>query len=128
MLQAGAHLRRARATWLKEAHDAKRRTNGLSVRQREVMVRLLSGQPNKVVAKQLNISVRTVEKHRKQMHGRTETTTLLDLLRVYLAAERPLTAAYSLSFDDLSMLLCIPVVQPPCRLIINGDSISNDSV
>ena len=52
------------------------------------------------MALQLNISAKTVEKHRQLLHSRTGTTTLPELVRLQFIAERPLEAAYSLVPDE----------------------------
>ena len=44
-----------------------RRIDGLSTRERQVMDELLSGKPNKVIAHDLNIVLRTVEVHRARI-------------------------------------------------------------
>ena len=58
----------------------------LSVREHEVFSKIANGQANKVVAYELNISVRTVETHR---------AAILDKLRVTTLAEAVLVATHA---------------------------------
>lgn len=62
----------------------------LTPREREVMMLALAGYPNKVIAKRLGISYRTVELHRSRILQKTGTTSMLELAR--LAADCGLTA------------------------------------
>ena len=59
---------------------------GLTPRQRDVMERVLAGQPSKNIAADLNISQRTVENHRASIMKRTEAKSLPALARLALLA------------------------------------------
>ena len=59
---------------------------GLTARQREVMERVLAGQPSKNIAADLNISQRTVENHRASIMKRTGSKSLPALARLALLA------------------------------------------
>ena len=68
---------------------------GLTPRQREVMERVLAGQPSKNIAADLGISQRTVENHRASIMKRTGSKSLPALARLALVAagggaERPI--------------------------------------
>ncbi|MBF0130086.1 MAG: response regulator transcription factor, partial [Alphaproteobacteria bacterium] len=54
----------------------------LSAREREVMLLLVAGHPNKVVADRLGISPRTVEVHRAHIMEKTGAGNLADLVRM----------------------------------------------
>ena len=60
----------------------------LTPREQEVFGRVASGQANKVVAIELNISERTVEIHRSQVMQKTEARTLADLVRMKLLLDQ----------------------------------------
>jgi two-component system CheB/CheR fusion protein len=59
---------------------------GLTARQREVMERVLAGQPSKNIAADLGISQRTVENHRASIMKRTGSKSLPALARLALVA------------------------------------------
>ena len=54
----------------------------LTPRQREIMARVLDGQPSKNIAADLRISQRTVENHRAAIMRRTGSTSLAALARL----------------------------------------------
>jgi two-component system response regulator FixJ len=66
--------------------DTARRLKELSPREHEVMLSLVRGNPNKIVAHELGISVRTVEIHRANVMSKTESRSLAELVRLALVA------------------------------------------
>lgn len=66
--------------------DAVRRIATLSTREREVLDGLLAGQPNKLIAYDLGISVRTVEVHRARMMERLGIHQLAEVIRLGVMA------------------------------------------
>jgi two-component system response regulator FixJ len=74
--------------------DAKRRVAALSGRERDVLERLLAGSSNKLIARELDISPRTVEMHRARMLDKLavrSTTEAVELAR--LSGVKPIAAA-----------------------------------
>jgi FixJ family two-component response regulator/signal transduction histidine kinase len=69
---------------------AAKRIEGLTERQRQIMDRVLDGQPNKNIAADLGLSQRTVENHRAKLMRRTGVASLPELARLALTAS-PLT-------------------------------------
>ena len=71
-------------TKLRESASA--HLTGLTPRQRDVMERVLAGQPSKNIAADLSISQRTVENHRAAIMKRTGSKSLPALARLALLA------------------------------------------
>ena len=71
----------------REAVQAAQRIATLSPRERQVLDALLMGRPNKVIAFELGISVRTVEVHRARMMERLGTKQIADAIRLAVTAK-----------------------------------------
>jgi two-component system, chemotaxis family, CheB/CheR fusion protein len=71
---------------LKLRESASAHLAGLTPRQRDVMERVLAGQPSKNIAADLCISQRTVENHRAAIMKRTGSKSLPALARLALLA------------------------------------------
>ncbi len=69
-----------------QALDAARRIARLSPREREVLDALVAGASNKVIAFDLELSVRTVEVHRARMMERLGTHQLAEAIRLAVLA------------------------------------------
>jgi two-component system, LuxR family, response regulator FixJ len=70
----------------REAIEAVDRLAALSPREREVLNALMAGHPNKVIAYDLGISVRTVEVHRARMMHRLGVRQLAEAIRLAVIA------------------------------------------
>jgi two-component system response regulator FixJ len=75
----------------RELEEAIERIARLSRREREVLEGLIAGKPNKTIAYELGLSVRTAEVHRARMMGRLGVRTLAEAIRlaVLLQVLRP---------------------------------------
>jgi two-component system, LuxR family, response regulator FixJ len=69
-----------------EVAQAIERIAALSPREHEVLAGLLSGRPNKAIAYDLNISVRTVEVHRARLMERLGLHTFAEVIRLGVLA------------------------------------------
>ena len=58
----------------------------LTVREREVLERIVAGRANKMIAYELSISPRTVENHRARVMEKLRAKTVADLVRIALTA------------------------------------------
>jgi two-component system, LuxR family, response regulator FixJ len=81
-----ALARTDRADRNSEMLEAAERIAALSRREREVLDGLVAGHPNKVIAYELGISVRTVEVHRARMMERLGVRQLAEAIRLAVVA------------------------------------------
>ncbi|GGB40444.1 transcriptional regulatory protein FixJ [Sphingomonas metalli] len=79
------HLRNAEEAQRREA-DALERIARLSPREREVLLGMVEGLPNKVIAHRLDLSPRTVEAHRATMMEKLGVTNLADVVKCAFVA------------------------------------------
>jgi FixJ family two-component response regulator len=70
-----------------EAH-ARKRTDRLSIRERQVMECMMLGLSNKEIGRALGVSHRTVEMHRSRLHRRLGAGSLAELLALAWRARR----------------------------------------
>ena len=76
-----------------EAHvEIQARLDSLSERERQVLDRVITGHPNKVIARDLGISPRTVEIYRAKLMIKMQADNLASLVRMALTVEAPQTA------------------------------------
>ena len=59
----------------------------LTPREREVMAHLVAGKPNKIVAADMGLSVRTVETHRAHLLSKLDTRSISDLVRIWMQTQ-----------------------------------------
>jgi FixJ family two-component response regulator len=69
-------------------HVVASRLSLLSQREREVMERVIDGKSNKCIAKELGITVKTVEAHRARMMGKLDVGSVAELVRLSIGWSR----------------------------------------
>ncbi|MFO0897249.1 MAG: response regulator [Pirellulales bacterium] len=81
-------IRRSEATWADQSQRAagQRRLDLLSKREREVAELLSTGMGTKAVAKQLELSPKTVEFHRTRLYRKLDVTNAVELVRALQGA------------------------------------------
>jgi len=67
--------------------DVRRRLESLTAKEREVLDLITAGDANKVVARKLNCSVRTVELHRSGVYQKMQADSLAELVRMVVTLE-----------------------------------------
>ncbi len=67
--------------------DVMRRLETLTAKEREVLNYITAGDANKVVARKMNCSVRTVELHRRGVFQKMAADSLAELVRMVVAVE-----------------------------------------
>lgn len=71
-----------------ENESIDKRISSLTPREHEVMLRVTEGKPNKVIAHELNVSIKTVEVHRARMMEKMEASSVAELVKVTIQASR----------------------------------------
>jgi two-component system response regulator DctR len=78
-IEQALHLSQERLTARKEQPRLQSRLLELTERERDVMHLVVEGLPNKLIADQLDISVRTVEVHRARVFDKMEVKSAVEL-------------------------------------------------
>jgi len=73
--------RRERVAGIKENFDS------LTSRERQIFASIVAGQPNKAIANELGISIKTVEVHRSRLMGKMQAGSLSELVKQALFLE-----------------------------------------
>ena len=72
-----------------ESARSRKQVGALSPRELDVMRGLLEGLPNKIIAKRLDLSVRTVEMHRSKLMRRLKVRTTAEAIKIAILAGLP---------------------------------------
>ncbi len=94
-------LDKYRREWLRRHFDDVEKVRSLSPRQFEVLGHLAAGKINKIIARDLHLSPRTVEKHRREIFLRLGTTSVADVAVIWDRLKWPPTVAWSLPLECL---------------------------
>lgn len=86
-LERAFELLRDRGEKAERKRSARERISHLTTREREVLQGLMAGLPNKMLARHLDISLRTVEMHRANMMDRLQVGSLAEALTLAVQAE-----------------------------------------
>lgn len=70
--------------------DINQRIDSLTPRENEVMALVVSGHSNKSIAKELGVSIKTVEVHRGNLMSKMKAKSLSELVRIALTTDRSL--------------------------------------
>ncbi len=73
---------------LVENESIDKRISSLTPREHEVMMRVTEGKPNKVIAHELNVSIKTVEVHRARMMEKMEASSVAQLVKTTIQASQ----------------------------------------
>jgi DNA-binding CsgD family transcriptional regulator len=80
-------------SWLQRRDEARSRMQRLSPRETEVVSHVSAGLPNKSIARELEISVKTIEKHRANAVRKLGVTSTPGMVRISVLADNELQTA-----------------------------------
>ncbi len=70
----------------KRREEQRRRLATLTDKEREVLDEILAGHPNKVIARQLDVSLRTVENRRQKVFAKMQANSVAELVQFVMEA------------------------------------------
>lgn len=71
----------------KSVEEIRKRYKLLSTREQEIMESIINGKMNKVIAYELNISIKTVELHRSNVMEKMQASTLAELVKMHCSMQ-----------------------------------------
>ena len=74
-------------TLTKLASEAKKKLKRLTIRERQVLEQIVEGRMNKVIANRLEISEKTVERHRSNLMKKLDAQSVAELVKLSMTAE-----------------------------------------
>ena len=77
----------ARRTQLAEHQAFQQKVASLTPQERQVLDLMIEGLANKVIARQMDVSVRTVENRRQRIFEKTGTQSLAELIRMFVESK-----------------------------------------
>lgn len=76
--------------WFEEAEKrrvlAQEQLSQLTVREKEILNQIVAGHPNKMIARKLKLSEKTIEKHRSRLMKKLNVRSVAELVRIALSA------------------------------------------
>lgn len=75
--------------WSQEAAVARQRLKALTAREKQVFDLVVSGKPNKTIARELFLAEKTIEKHRARIKLKLDVSSIAALVRIGVLAELP---------------------------------------
>ncbi len=77
----------ARRSEHERRREIRRRAEELTPAERRVMEMIVQGKPNKSIARQLDVSVRTVENRRREVFRKMQADSVAELVRIVIEAD-----------------------------------------
>ena len=101
ILFRAASLLTVRQEQIQQIRIARAYVSGLSQRQRELLPLLLCGYTNKAAAAEMEISIKTVEKHRQIIIRKAQVGNLVEIAKVFSTSQQSIAeaSAYTPSVD-----------------------------
>ena len=93
ILQKSKDLLKVRQDQVQEIRRARSYVNGLSERQKALLPLLLNGYTNKAAAAELEISIKTVEKHRQIIIRKAQVNNLVEIASVFSTSQQSIAEA-----------------------------------
>lgn len=75
--------------WSQEAAVARQKLKALTEREKQVFDLVVSGKPNKMIARELFLAEKTIEKHRARIKVKLDVSSIAELVRIGVVAELP---------------------------------------